>query len=52
MVLLFVRWQTMALSKFEEWLENRDNSFLKFRINAALRTVHRRFIAFHVRVKE
>ena len=41
--------QVMALSKMEEWLENKTSSFLKFRLNAALRTVHRRFIAFQVR---
>lgn len=40
--------QIMALSKFEEWLQNKNNSFLKYRINAALRTVHRRHIAFQV----
>ena len=38
----------MALSKLEEWLQNTTGSFLQFRLNAALRTVHRRHIAFQV----
>jgi hypothetical protein len=38
----------MALSKLEEWLHNKKSSFLRFRLNAELRTVHRRHIAFQV----
>ena len=40
--------QVMALSKLEEWLQNKGSSFIKFRMPAALRTVHRRHIAFQV----
>ena len=36
----------MAVSKLEEWLENREGSFIQYRFTAALRTVHRRRIAF------
>jgi hypothetical protein len=42
----------MALSKIQEWLQNTRNSFIKFRLNAALRTVHRRHIAFQERILE
>jgi len=42
----------MALSKLQEWLQNTSNSFIKFRFNAALRTVHRRHIAFQERILE
>ena len=40
--------KVMAMSKLEEWLNNRKSSFLAFRFDAALRTVHRRHIAFEV----
>ena len=43
-----VRFQVFALSKLDEWLHNKRNSFLQFRLNAALRTVHRRHVAFQV----
>jgi hypothetical protein len=38
--------QSLALSKLDEWIENATSSFIKFRFNAELRTVHRRRIAF------
>jgi hypothetical protein len=38
--------KAMALSKLEEWLENEGGSFVRFRLNAQLRTVHRRWMAF------
>ena len=40
--------QAMAISKFEEWLQNKQNSFIEFRFKAALRTVRRRHILFQV----
>ena len=36
----------MAVSKLREWLENTSYSFIRFRWGAALRTAHRRYIAF------
>ena len=36
----------MAAAKLSEWLENRATSFIRYRLNAELRTVHRRYIAF------
>jgi hypothetical protein len=38
--------QGLALSKLEEWIENTASSFIMYRFNAELRTVHRRRIAF------
>ena len=37
--------QTMAVSKLKEWLENKD-CFIRFRWNAPLRAVHRRWTVF------
>ena len=37
--------QSMAISKLKEWLENED-SYLRFRWNAPLRSVHRRWTVF------
>ena len=39
----------MALSKLKEWLYNKRSSFLMYRFDSALRTVHRRHIAFQVK---
>jgi hypothetical protein len=36
----------MAMSKLEEWLENESGSFMNYRFNATLKTVHRRRILF------
>mmetsp|Transcript_89171 Transcript_89171/g.238053 ORF Transcript_89171/g.238053 Transcript_89171/m.238053 type:complete len:1095 (+) Transcript_89171:694-3978(+) len=36
----------MAMSKLEEWIENKKGSFISFRMNAQLRTVQRRWILF------
>ena len=36
----------MALSKVEEWLENNSSSYISYRFNAELRTVHRRRLTF------
>jgi hypothetical protein len=38
--------QSLALSKLNEWIENTTSSFIMYRFNAELRTVHRRRIAF------
>ena len=39
----------MAMSKLQEWLQNKRSSFLKYRLPAHLRTVFRRHIAFQAR---
>jgi hypothetical protein len=36
----------MAIAKLSEWLENKVNSYIRYRFNAELRTVYRRWIAF------
>ena len=41
--------KAMAVSKLCEWLENRSGAFIRYRWGAALRTAHRRFIAFQQR---
>jgi hypothetical protein len=41
--------QGLALSKLDEWIENTVSSFIMYRFNAELRTVHRRRIAFQAR---
>jgi hypothetical protein len=46
LVLEMVEVRMMATSKVEEWLQNTTSSFIKYRIGAELRTVHRRHIAF------
>ena len=46
MVRQMVDIKDMAMSKLEEWLENREHSFIAYRFNAALRTVHRRWAAY------
>jgi hypothetical protein len=38
--------QGLALSKMDEWIENKTSSFIMFRFKSELRTVHRRRIAF------
>jgi hypothetical protein len=38
--------QALALSKVDEWIENTTSSFIMYRFNAELRTVHRRRIAY------
>ena len=38
--------QGLAISKLREWIENTASSFIMYRFNAELRTVHRRRIAF------
>lgn len=47
-----VELQGLALSKLDEWIENTLSSFIKFRFNAELRTVHRRRIAFQERFQD
>jgi hypothetical protein len=46
LVLEMVDVRAMAMSKLEEWLENETGSFMRFRFNATLKTVHRRRILF------
>jgi hypothetical protein len=46
LVLEMVTVKDMALAKMNEWLENHASSLIRFRFNAELRTVHRRYIAF------
>ena len=36
----------MAVSKLQEWLQNKSYSFIRFRWHAQLRTAHRRWLAF------
>jgi hypothetical protein len=46
LVLEMVEVRAMAMSKLEEWLENESGSFMSYRFNATLKTVHRRRILF------
>mmetsp|Transcript_39867 Transcript_39867/g.106441 ORF Transcript_39867/g.106441 Transcript_39867/m.106441 type:complete len:994 (-) Transcript_39867:405-3386(-) len=46
LVFEMVEVKAMAMSKFDEWLENITGSSLVFRLNAELRTARRRYIAF------
>jgi hypothetical protein len=46
LVLDMVEVRAMAMSKLEEWLENESGSFMLYRFDAALKTVHRRRILF------
>jgi hypothetical protein len=46
MVLEMVDVRMMAMSKLQEWLDNTSSSFIAYRMNAELRTVHRRRITF------
>jgi hypothetical protein len=38
----------MAMSKLQEWLQNKKYSFLKYRFESQLRTAYRRHLAFQV----
>ena len=46
LVLEMVTVKDMAIAKLSEWLENRASSLIRYRLNAQLRIVHRRYIAF------
>ena len=46
LILEMVDVRTMAISKLEEWLENEHSSSIDYRINAQLRTVHRRRLTY------
>ena len=46
LVLEMVTVKDMAIAKLSEWLENQASSPIRFRFNAELRTVHRRYVAF------
>ena len=46
LVLEMIDVKLMAVSKMREWLENTSYSFIRFRWGAALRTAHRRYIAY------
>ena len=46
LVLEMIDVKLMAVSKLREWLENTSYSFIRFRWGAALRTAHRRYVAY------
>ena len=46
LVLEMIDVKDMAVAKLTEWLENKVSSYIRYRFNAELRTVHRRCIAF------
>jgi ankyrin repeat protein len=46
LVLEMIDVKDMAIAKLTEWLENKVSSYIRYRFNAELRTVHRRCIAF------
>ena len=46
LILEMVDVRMMAMSKVEEWLENTSSSYIKYRLDAELRTVHRRRLTF------
>ena len=46
LVLEMIDVKDMAISKLTEWLENKACSYIRYRFNAELRTVHRRCMAY------